>query len=781
MAQILRPRRRRSALGRGRCVRHTVRIVRPRALLLAFGPALAAVLLAAAAPAGAEGACPNETLRSELHSGQLPDCRAYEMVTPAYTESALLTELFAVSPDGSRVLGGSLGTFAGAEANELNNTTIRAEAYLLSRTPAGWAPLALGPPLSRYRGGGGFLDASADLGSSLWVMGTVAQPENTHDLYLQQPHGTFRKIGPSTPQPGDLQRTFHYFGASEELSRVLFTTFEGPGSRWPFDGTVSGGTLYEYAGVEQAGEVREPLLVGVEGGRGSAALISRCGTRLGSTSVDPSDKEGAFGSGFGSVYNAISADGARVFFTAIGADHKACGSPQPPVDELFVREATPPPAQSRSPEMSTHPLSCPPAPLSPCADANFEAASHDGSKVFFTSTAKLLEGAGEDNTSGDSAQNCSATTEAGGCNLYQVELAGSGASLTQRLTLVSAGSADPEVQGVARVSEDGSHAYFVAKGKLTEAPNRLGSRAVAGENNLYVYAEGHVSFIATLSPGDSADWGHSDSRLVITSGEGRFLVFLSEADLLNEGISPGKNQVFQYDAATGALVRASIGQEGYNDNGRNPAVGSNIRNGLPNSYGSAADSPTLAAGFQAPTSGVVFFQSPDALTPQALNDQRGFQGASMANVYEYRAGHVYLLSDGRDTSVIGGASGVSLAGSDPIGDVFFFTSEPLIPADGNTQQDLFDARVEGGFPTPPSAPDCREACQGALAAAPALAQPGSATQVVEAETSTATSAPATIKPKPNAKPKKCKRGARLKHGRCVKRKAKRSNRGRRGK
>src|SRR4029077_12079001 len=101
------------------------------------------------------------------------------------------------------------------------------------------------------------------------------------------------------------------------------------------------------------------------------------------------------------------ADGGRVFFTAIGADHNACGLPQPPVDELFVREKMPSPVEAGLPEMRTLPISCSPSPLSPCADANFEGASRDGSRVFFTSTGKLLEGASEDNTSGDSAQACS--------------------------------------------------------------------------------------------------------------------------------------------------------------------------------------------------------------------------------------------------------------------------------------------------------------------------------------------------------------------------------------
>ena len=589
-------------------------------------------------------------------------------------------------------------------------------------------------------------------------MATVAQPE-VFGLYLEQPVGTFVKIGELSPGgklfEGLPLHTLHYYGASGDLSRVLFSTF--PGSRWPFDTTEGGETLYEYTGVEQPGEVREPRLVGVEGARGSTALISRCGTRLGSTAVEEGD------GGFGSVYNAISADGGRVFFTAIGGDHDACGAAQPPVDEVFVREATPPPGESQSPELSTHPVSCPVAPLAPCADANFEGASQDGSKVFFTSTEKLVEGASEDTTSSDSAQGCSATAGAGGCNLYEDELTGSGAALTQRLVLVSAGSASPEVQGVARISEDGSHVYFVAKGVLTseprggclseltpaelveeEATKEGRCRAKKEANNLYVYSAGHTSFVVTLSPGDGGDWGRNDVRPVLASGEGRYLVFTSGADLLEEGVSVGKTQVFQYDAATGALARASIGEAGYDNDGKNPFAGSQISTNFPTSHGSGADSPTLANADQAGADGAVFFESPDALTPQALSDRPDSGGQLIPNVYEYRAGHVYLLSDGRDVATVNNDPSTFLIGSDASGgDVFFFTSDPLIAADGNTQQDLYDARVDGGLAPPPLALGCSEACQGALAAAPVLAAPGgSATQASEAEAPPPLAAPA---------------------------------------
>jgi hypothetical protein len=718
------------------------------------------------------GVCPNEALRSELGSGQLPDCRAYEIVSPPFTESAILTEVFAVSLDGSGVVVGSLGTFGGAEVGSLHNSIVTAQAYLLSRTQTGWTmPVSLGPASWRYPSGD-MLDTSADLSASLWVMETLAQP-GVFGLYLERPVGTFVKVGSLTPTGGG--KGGRYLGASDDLSRVLFSTVPGSGSRWPFDGTVNAETLYEYIGVDQSSEEhpgkREPGLVGVEGGLGSRTLISDCGTRLGSSSREEGERE----HGFGSVYNAISAGGERVFFTSIGADHNPCGLPQPPVDEVFVREAVPLPVEAGSPEMRTLPISCPSAPLSPCADANFEGASRDGSKVFFTSTGKLLEGASADSAGSNSAQACSATTEPGsGCNLYEYDF---GNPAGHNLVDVSGGDTSgegPRVQGVARISEDGSHVYFVAKGRLTEVPNGLGRKALAGADNLYVYAAGHVSFIATLSPVDASDWSREDERPVLASGEGRYLVFTSVADLTNEdinkGVGAGKPQVFQYDAQAGVLARASIGQGGYNDNGREPVAGSAVRNRFLTSYGyNATNSPTLASASSAAANGAVFFESPDALTPQALSDQQvAFDfGKLVPNVYEYRAGHVYLLSDGRDVSVVDQSPGVSLVGSDATGgDVFLFSSDSLIPRSGNTQQALYDARVEGGFPTPASPSGCAEACQGALAGAPALAPlGGSATQT--AEVPATTFAPAPIKPKAKTKAKTKSRRPKPRRGRRV--------------
>ena len=183
----------------------------------------------------------------------------------------------------------------------------------------------------------------------------------------------------------------------------------------------------------------------------------------------------------------------------------------------------------------------------------------------------------------------------------------------------------------------------------------------------------------------------------------------SVADPLGEDPRASKSQVFQYDATTGLLVRASIGENGYNDDGKAPDAGSEIQKSL--SLGlwlrdcrfahDLGTVPRLLRMARCSSQPRMLYSM------QALNDQHNVVGELVPNIYEYRAGHVYLLSDGHDTSTVEFSPGVYLAGSDPSGDnVFFFTSDSLLAGDGNTQQDLYDARVEGGFPAPESSSGC---------------------------------------------------------------------------
>ncbi len=341
-----------------------------------------------------------------------------------------------------------------------------------------------------------------------------------------------------------------------------------------------------------------------------------------------------------------------------------------------------------------------------------------------------------------------------GQKLYEDDLSSSGSGLTQSVMRISGDALNPEVQGVARISEDGSHIYFVAKGVLSNAANSIGDTATEGLDNLYVFSEGHTSFIATLSPSDEgSDWMRPDERLVQASEDGDLLVFVSQEDLTHEGVIPGKDQVFAYDTQTRTLVRASIGQDDYNNNNRTPANDSVVdtRPSAANAY-SNNDSPTQADGLLAPQNGAVFFTSPDALTPQALNDRANTLGQLVPNIYEYRAGHVYLISDGRDDSTLHESPGVSLLGSDLNGDnVFFTTSDSLVSPDTNNQQDIYDARVEGGVIAATTLPACTgEGCHGGLSAALGLPTPASNTQQAEVSTKPPASE---AKAKPKAKSK----------------------------
>jgi DNA-binding beta-propeller fold protein YncE len=657
----------------------------------------------------------DHTFVYDTTGGGLPDNRSYEMVTPPHKNAALIGLVVLglppdIAEDGDRMFTISIQCYASARSC-VANRQYEGEPVLFTRTAAGWVPHALAPPASLGAGTNWLMNANT--GKALFSISTP--PHGEDDWYEVGEEGSFVDIGPATPPatgtPGGTYGAFDSRppAATPDLSHIVWDSYPV----WPFDESAAGEySVYEYAGSGNTA----PALVGVTGGAGSHELISRCGTGIGGASNRNS--------------GVVSLDGKTVYFTTAG---HLVGCPK--VDELYARldgSSTVAISQRSALECAT----------SACreslpADANYEDASLDGTKVFFTDTQQLTDSASEDPVEAASAVSpgCKTTVGPNGCNLYEYDFS---ALEGRRLSAVSLGDSSgggPRVQRVMRVSGDGSHVYFVAGGVLTQAPNGQGQQARDGAQNMYVFErdaahpEGTVAFIATLPPGEEQSFQKDQPSV---TPDGRYVVFTSRGRLTADDTSTsGAKQVFRYDAVTQQLIRISVGDNGFNDDG-NTFEANLCESKQCSGDAIIASSTSLERRDQTMShdGSFVFFQSPVGLTPQALDrvqiaTREHGQPIYAQNVYEWHEGHVYLISDGRDTSTIGrfGLSSVELIGADATGaNVFFSTTDSLVPTDTDTQLDYYDARIcTAGDPcvAPPSPvlPPCLgEACHGTPAA-----------------------------------------------------------------
>ncbi len=654
----------------------------------------------------------------------------------------------------------SLGAFAGSAQSALQNV------YDTERAEDGWTTFPLSEPAGfvNYHRGHNPSAESAELSDGLFEYGlSSSSVPGELNLYIRTlPDGSPVEVGPmfsrailESHRPEETGHLLSEPSASSSLGSVLFAIM-GPGLAnedgadylWPGDTTVentgtSGGTggffsLYQYSGTDNL----IPALVGVNPALVSvnnpSGLISQCGTSLGFPHLGSFERQGA-----DENYNAISKDGSRVFFTAGGATegsaHDACtatGEGRGPLaDELFARTGMSMTTAISEPSKEDCMLCDTSEP--DVRNAIFQGASEDGSKVFFLTAQPLLK-----------------SDEDEAMDLYEYDF---NAPAGERITQISrGGTGDPtpgrgaQVKGVARVSEDGSRVYFVAEGVLTSALSPTGYEARQGADNLYVYntETGQTAFIGRLSQADERDWQQRDSRPVdATPPNGRFLVFTSSADLTRDDTSDVA-QVFEYDAEAGTLVRVSVGQDGFNNDGNTDEYPASITHQeYIENYNPA---PQLSSVSDDGT--YVVFQSSDALTPGAA--------AGANNVYEYRGGQVSLISDGLDrtSKLFNSGPSTALVGIDGSGaDIFFETADSLVPQDGDTQIDVYDARIDGGFPAPAVSPGCEgDGCQGALAPAPSFSAVGSVSQPAGEEIVEPVVGPA-VKVKPRRKKAKARR------------------------
>jgi hypothetical protein len=716
-------------------------------------------------------ACANEA--SPGFRAYLPDCRAYEMVTPSYKDGFpvvfrnVRTGEFSGS-EAPLVVGSSLGAFAGGSDQV---ASARGNDYAFVRGAAGWEAKPLDPSPTQYvmnsfpSNREGEALAISESGTALMMLHTQSESIFGSDLYSRSLGGELALVGSALPpqavpsEPVGLayeRNRVHFAGASADLSHLLYyiaPSAEGLPSGistnlWPADTTKTSApsSLYEYAGIGE----REPSLVGVED---NGELIGQCGTTLGGPVVGEDE---------GNARGAVSTDGSTVFFT-VSPQCPNEGEPElagygPPSYELFARIGGQHTISISEPSPEECEGQCAGVPV---GGASFQGASQDGTKVFFLSTQKLLPDATEDSASHEEdtvpddaveGGGCPAATGGAGCNLYEYDAA---APAAHNLTLVSAGSSTgAQVQGVAAVADDGSHVYFVARGLLCGA-NAEGASPVEGGENLYVFEEdaqtaseqlpnGRTVFVATLGEAETEalQWSADGAAPMDLTPDGRVLVFESEANLTSEGASSAP-QVFKYEAETrteaqrraasneplAQLTRVSVGTEG-------------VAAAIPHAHFEAAETPGASDHPAVSSDGeVIVFTSTASLAP-GLGQQANGQ---VSYVYEYEGGRVSLVSDPSvTTGAMGTFFGSRLLGIDPSGrDIFFETDGALVPQDSDTLADLYDARVEGGFSAPRQVSACASSCQVTEILAPTLPSPATGTQ--PAGQNQAPAAPAVVK------------------------------------
>jgi hypothetical protein len=705
----------------------------------------------------------DETFVYDTVGGGLPDGRRYEMVTPPDKNGATISGLkfrhppAELSGNGRRMIAPTDQCFGEPESCDAYRLS-EGEPFEFERTGSGWVTHGLAPSAETYGGTDSYYTVDADAGSALFSVPSSA--DGPDDFLGRTPESLF-EIGPlgeqrpgtGNEQVGEQSIAPEGVVATGNFGYVVYESQQRP--LWVFDDGKRK-SVYEYTGTGQAA----PLMVGVEGGEGSQTLVSTCETNIGNLKQ-------------ANRLEALSEDGRTIYFAALGRDVPGCpGSLKAPAtaglyervdgergDAHTVWVSAPTAGSCTTLECHENTSTASPAvEEAHFRDAEFEGASADGSRVFFTSTQQLTDGASEDpNAAATALSGCNHIAMEGGCNLYESVCAepcgspGEAPSAAGRVLLdLSEGAKGevegPRVQGVMAASSDGSHVYFVAKGVLTGGEaNAMAEHAESGEDNLYLYAGGHVTFIARLSGSDAQEeqWAFITNLSANVTPEGRFLVFtddkaLTADDTREVAESEDAAQVYEYDAATGLLRRISVGADGFDDDGNEGSgnayiTGARRAGALDGSVPVRLD-PTMSADGE-----LVFFESPIGLAPGALNDAPIEQGKFAENVYEYYRGQVSLISDGKDTTEASGTSegaaqaptellGVSASGAN----VVFSTFDPLVSEDQDTARDYYDAHVcsaeEPCVERSPAVVPCGEgSCQAPGAAVPGPGVPASAT------------------------------------------------------
>ncbi len=764
------------------------------------------------------GTCQSLTTRPAGGEFELPDGRAWELVSPAPGSSGASAAIEPIEPSGVLIQAAvngdafSYGVIGSTEADPAGEA-FYSQAFS-ARGDDGWSSRDIATPhehAAPLTGGseGEYKFFSPDLavglvepleeamGSKVALLSPAASEETSYlradapllpeafeqEVYTEaQTEGGYLPLVTGCPPPASekcklrVEERANVFpgavfggatrfdGATADLSHVVLASDVPLTEKTPDGETTEGEGLYEWAA-------------------GRLQLISVLPE--GVQSKNPSK----FGADDEDARGAISSDGSRVVWSS--------------GENLYLREVSnEQTVQIDTPEEHA---------LGGGGQATFQFANSNGSRVFFSDEAQLTVGSTADREDADLYE-CEIVEEVGRATCKLTDLTVD--SNNGQHANVRAGFNGGSVLGA---SEDGSYVYFVAEGELTEVANGRNERAENGQFNLYVshYDTGRKKweapvFIAVLSTEDQPSWGGQygvpsiENITSRVSPNGEYLAFMSDrrltgynnTDANSSAAGAADEEVYLYrapsaGAPSGQLVCASCNPTGERPTGvldRANPVSSVLADqefiwrerwlaGIVPGWTAMENGAARYQSRYLSDEGRLFFDSPDALVPQATN--------GVTDVYEYEpagvggcgtssvtfSGHsngcVALISSGSS-----GEESAFLDASEDGNDVFFLSSARLAPADTGSALAVYDAHVclpaspcsvEASFPASCAT---EAACKPAPTPQPAIFGPGPSETFSGAGNPAPGSGPPAVIPKPT----KCKKGFVKKHARCVRKK-----------
>jgi hypothetical protein len=689
------------------------------------------------------GRCPNEAFRTG-RSADLPDCRAYELVTPPELgRTADMTfksehDKFVVSSDGEHLALEAEAAFFEPAASLIGTKAV------FSRTPSGWTiRSATTPAMAAEQTEFGLL--SPDFSQAALVSYKVAE----HAVYHLET-GPVGGLYSMLSVPPEFAKATLFVGANAgaagvaPFSDVFFVSANhallppGPEREAAEETDPELPDLYEWS----EGRLR---LVNMNS---KGKLLNACGALLGG-SPGPTRGEAE-----GEAINAVSADGSKVLFTSppkgysLRTSRPECLKPQ-----LYMRVDGRETVDVSEPEG----VSVPPSQRGP---VRYLGASSDGSKVYFTTATVLTPAGGE------------------GYLLYEYDTE---APIGHRLTLIANNLTNLINQTAANpgavVSEDGSTVYYSGTNTLEEAGKSVAVQGIWR----YDAITKTTSFVAV--PARTV----REIEYWYTTPDGRFLVFPSSLPavrfdgphgLEEELRGVGHDELYRYDAADGSVMCVSCGE------GVAPAKGQMLEPLGSEGWLAFPDSQ-LVPNYISEDGRRAFFQTSAQLVPQDTNENTLQEEKESVITGLGRASDVYEWEeDGSEEApgvfcrVVNGCTHLISAG-EAVGperflgasangeNVFFASAAQLVPQATPEFTNIYDARVDGGFAPPSPRCECLTG-QGVGSPPPLFNTPASVTFVGAGNPAAASEAKSTSKPKKKRKVKR-RAGKRKRHSKRARR------------